>query len=91
MNANVGVKASATFNDMPKDNEAFLVALPADFPREDLLQVAAILEQADVFVPGFIPPEVGLYDITAHVYAAMLDGKTLVLLPDGTSCRDSRK
>lgn len=63
-------------------NETVLLELPEDFPYSDLLGIAAILRRADVFVPGFIPADIGLYDIRGYLFAAQVSGKSLILLPD---------
>lgn len=60
----------------------FIVQLPADFPLTDLQQIALMLEKADVFVPGYIPPEVGMYHLMSHFYGSMVDNVNLILLPD---------
>jgi hypothetical protein len=65
-----------------EENMTFMVQLPADFPLADLQQVASILEQADVFVPGYIPPDVGMYHLMGHFYGSMVDEVSLILLPD---------
>lgn len=59
-----------------------LIQLPTDFPLDDLVQIASTLERGDVLVPGYIPPDVGLYDIRGHLIRRELDRKELVLLPD---------
>lgn len=63
-------------------DDMVLVTLPADFPCADLLEVAQILERGGVFVPGFIPPEVGLYDPAGYLFASEVEDKSLILLPD---------
>lgn len=58
---------------MPMEDEediTFMVQLPADFPLDELQQIASMLEQADVFVPGYIPPDVGMYHLGAISTAA---------------------
>lgn len=65
-----------------EEDMTFVVQLPADFPLADLLRIASILEQADVFVPGYIPPDVGLYDLAGYFYGSMADDIDYVLLPD---------
>lgn len=67
-----------------KDEEemTFVVQLPADFPLADLQQIASMLEQADVFVPGYIPPDIGMYHLMGYFYGSMMDKVSLVMLPD---------
>lgn len=65
-----------------EDDMIFMVQLPADFPLADLQQIASMLEQADAFVPGYIPPDLGMYHVMSHFYGSMVDKVSLVLLPD---------
>lgn len=65
-----------------EEDMTFMVQLPADFPLTDLQQIASTLEQEDVFVPGYIPPDVGMYDLMGHFYGKMVDKISVVLLPD---------
>lgn len=65
-----------------EEEMTFMVQLPADFPLADLQKIALMLEQADVFVPGYIPPDVGLYHLMGHFYGSMVDNVSLILLPD---------
>jgi len=65
-----------------EEDMTFMVRLPADFPLADLQQIATMLEQEDVFVPGYIPPDVGMYDLMGHFYGSMMDNVSVVLLPD---------
>lgn len=65
-----------------EEDMTFMVHLPADFPLADLQQIASKLEQADVFVPGYIPPDIGMYSLIGHFYGSMVDKVSLVLLPD---------
>lgn len=65
-----------------EENMTFVVQLPADFPLADLLRITSRLEQADVFVPGYIPPDVGLYDLAGYFYGSMTDDMDYILLPD---------
>src|SRR5690625_7582481 len=65
-----------------EENMTFVVQLPAAFPLADLLRITSRLEQADVFVPGYIPPDVGLYDLAGYFYGSMTDDMDYILLPD---------
>jgi hypothetical protein len=65
-----------------EEEMTFMVRLPADFPLADLQQIASMLERADVFVPGYIPPDVGMYHLMGHFYGSMVDKVSLILLPD---------
>ncbi|UHQ24716.1 hypothetical protein LVB77_08530 [Lysobacter sp. 5GHs7-4] len=65
-----------------EENMTFMVQLPADFPLSDLQQIASILEQSDVFVPGYIPPDIGMYHPMGHFYGSTIDKVGIILLPD---------
>lgn len=65
-----------------EENMTFMVQLPADFPLDELQQIASMLEKADVFVPGYIPPDAGMYHLGGHFYGSMVDKISLVMLPD---------
>jgi len=65
-----------------EEDMTFMVLLPADFPLAELQQIATMLERNDVFVPGYIPPDVGMYDLMGHFYGSMMDKVSVVLLPD---------
>lgn len=67
---------------MEEEDVTFMLQLPADFPLADLQQIASMLEQADVFVPGYIPPDVGSYHLMGYFYDSMLNNVSFVLLPD---------
>ena len=60
----------------------FMVQLAPDFPLGELQQIALMLECADVFVPGYIPPAVGMYDLGGHFCGSMIDKVDLIMLPD---------
>lgn len=63
------------------DIEGFIEWQPPCHP-EDILALSDFLRQADVLVPGFIPPEVGLYDVHGQVYHHFVQSGQSVLLPD---------
>lgn len=65
-----------------EEDMTLMVRLPADFPLADLQQIGRMLEQEDVFVPGYIPPDVGMYDLMGYFYGSMMDKVSVVLLPD---------
>lgn len=65
-----------------EDDMTFMVQLHPDFPLADLQQIASMLERADVFVPGYIPPDVGMYHLMGHFYGSMVDKVSFVMLPD---------
>lgn len=63
------------------DIEGFIEWRPPCHP-EDLLAVSELLRRGDVLVPGFIPPEVGLYDVYGQIYHHFAQNGQSVLLPD---------
>jgi len=56
--------------------------LPSDFPMEDLLETCQLLAEADVCVPGYVPPPVGLYHPHGFFYEQDFEGIQTWLLPD---------
>lgn len=58
------------------------IFLQPDFPYEDLCAVGEILRQSDIFVPGYIPPPIGLYRPEGFLYESCALGIKTVLLPD---------
>lgn len=69
---------------MSTDNEdmSVLFAMPSDFPFDDIARVAAMLEDAQLLVPGYIPPDVGIYDPRHYLYESYVSRLEFVVLPD---------
>lgn len=68
---------------MSLDDEAlFILKMPPDFPVDDLYEVAEILFDADIFIPGYIPPEAGLYEPKGFLYSHHAERLETILLPD---------
>ncbi|MEJ1129067.1 hypothetical protein V9L20_15905 [Variovorax sp. CCNWLW225] len=65
-----------------EDEEDLCAALPSDFPMADLLETCHLLAEADVCVPGYIPPPVGLYHPNGFFYEQDFEGIQTWLLPD---------
>lgn len=63
------------------ENGYSLRVLDPSFPLLDLASVQAILEEANICIPGFIAPEVGLFDARAMFHAED-EGICTILLPD---------
>jgi hypothetical protein len=61
-------------------NLAFL--LPPDFPLDDVLKIVDLLAEADVCVPGYFPPAVGMYHPVGHFYERQMEGVETTLIPD---------
>jgi hypothetical protein len=67
---------------MDKEDEAFVLFMPPDFPVDDLYEAAEILLDASIFVPGYVPPEVGLYEPRGFLYEMHALELETVVLPD---------
>lgn len=68
----------------PEEPNESLTALwmPSDFPIDDLEVLAGQLERAAICVPGYIPPDVGLYDVRAHLFSHRIEDESTIVLPD---------
>lgn len=64
------------------DDIGFHLVFPPDFPLHDLQKISRRLAKADICVPGYLPPEVGLYDIRGYFYESHSSGVQVILLPD---------
>ena len=64
------------------DDTELVLMLPPEFPYLQLQEIASQLEIADVFVPGYIPPTVGLYAVDSFIHHAWVDELETILLPD---------
>lgn len=64
------------------DDAEVVLILPSDFPYEELEELAGYLEESNVFVPGYIPPEVGLYNLDGFIHRVWVDERETILLPD---------
>ena len=64
------------------EDMTFVMQLPADFPLDELQQISSILERADVFVPGYIPPDIGMYQLEGYFYNTMVEEVQMIMLPD---------
>ena len=58
------------------------ILLPQGFPYFELKTLGEVLEKNDVFVPGYIPPPVGLYILDGFIYENQFRGIDTLLLPD---------
>lgn len=59
-----------------------LLKLPADFPYQDLAQIADQLKRAEVFVPGYLPAEAGLYNPDCFLFEHRVQQIEHCILPD---------
>lgn len=62
-------------------NESLSWYFPHDFPMSDLLAVAGSLKEADLLLPGYIPPDAGIYQPAVYFHNRDQGIKTIVL-PD---------
>jgi hypothetical protein len=58
------------------------ILLPSGFPYMELLALGEMLEAAEVFVPGYRPPRVGLCHPDAFIFEARFEEIQTILLPD---------
>jgi hypothetical protein len=70
-----------TVNKSKDRAQSTIWQLPANFPLDDLTEVGAVLEAADILVPGYGVPDVGMYHPAGHLYANS-QGVTTWILPD---------
>jgi len=59
-----------------------VLVMPPEFPYADLCLVATLLEQSELFVPGYGAPEVGLYHPESFLINHRVHGVEFVILPD---------
>lgn len=64
------------------ENLTFAIRLPDDFPLQDLFEITSCLNEADVCVPGYIPPEAGLYHPYGYFYEHEVENIKTMLIPD---------
>ncbi|HYD12005.1 MAG TPA: hypothetical protein VEC11_04085 [Allosphingosinicella sp.] len=64
-----------------ESDSLFAICYPPDFPLEDLHEIAAELMADGGIVPGFIPADLGVFDLMVVEYAKLM-GETIVILPD---------
>lgn len=65
-----------------EDDANIFFRIAADFPREDVEEIASRLASSNSLIPGFIPPPVGLVSIEALLYAELVDQSNTVVLLD---------
>lgn len=65
------------------DLEGFIaIKLEPNFPREGLQAIGATLQNSGLLIPGYIPPECGMLDITALRLSDLLHRVEHIILPD---------
>lgn len=65
------------------DLEGFVaIKLDPDFPLKDVEAIGAELQQSGLLVPGYIPPERGMLDLSGLRLAELLDRVEHIVLPD---------
>lgn len=58
------------------------ILLPRGFPYVELKKLGEMLEENGIFVPGYIPPPVGLCVPDSFIFESMFEGIGTTLLPD---------
>ncbi|MFJ3449683.1 hypothetical protein ACIPM0_15890 [Pseudomonas sichuanensis] len=66
---------------MAKGLESMIIGVDENFPLDDLQSVARMLEDANILLPGYIPPDCGIYEPATYFYEQAL-GYEFVILPD---------
>lgn len=69
-------------NDDDLENIQRTIVLPPHFPYMELEALGEILDAEKIFVPGYLPPQVGLYHPIAFIFEANFDDIRTILLPD---------
>ncbi len=69
------------FGDLEEDATVAFFLDPS-FPTGDVQQIAQRLAGSGCLIPGFIPPERGLIDLTALLYAELIERNATVVIPD---------
>jgi hypothetical protein len=64
------------------ENFSMMVQLPPNFPLLDLYALSERLAEADVCVPGYVPPPIGLLHPDGYFYAQLVEQSKTILLPD---------
>lgn len=64
------------------ENLTIAIRLPNNFPLQDLFEISSRLKEVDVCVPGYIPPEVGLYHPHGYFYEHEVQNIKTTLIPD---------
>jgi hypothetical protein len=67
---------------MTQENISYFLQLPEDFPLTDLRKIAQNLSDEDVFLPAYIAPEIGLYEVEGYFYGADIEKLSYRIFPD---------
>lgn len=65
-----------------EEDMSALIMLPPDFPYDDVHQIGRILEHAQLLVPGYSPPEAGLYNPDCYLFEVRVSQTEFLILPD---------
>ena len=65
-----------------EEDMSALITLPPDFPYDDICEIGRILEHAQLLVPGYIPPEAGLYNPNCYLFEGRVGQTEFLILPD---------
>ncbi|MCG7394236.1 hypothetical protein MHY87_15120 [Microvirga sp. ACRRW] len=62
--------------------EDVFISFRRGFPFDEVAEIGKSIEDAKIFVPGYIPPEVGLMDLRGFMYTQEYEQYDVVILPD---------
>lgn len=69
-------------DDYDPEHTERIIILPEEFPYQALRTVGLMLEDEGVFIPGYIPPKVGVAHPDSFIYESKFSGIKTTLLPD---------
>lgn len=67
---------------MTQENSPYFIQFPEDFPITDLRKIARNLSDEDIFLPAYVAPEIGLYEIEGFFYGADEEKLSYRIFPD---------
>lgn len=62
--------------------EDVFIAYHLDHPFTEIAEIGGAIERAGLFIPGYIPPAVGVLDLRGILYARHFERYEFVILPD---------
>ena len=65
---------------------SMLLKFPPDYPLADLYALSERLAAAEVCVPGYVPPPVGLFHPDGFFYDQHIERSKTILITTGTWC-----
>lgn len=64
------------------ENMRAVIVLPSDFPYDDVRKIGLLLQDAELLVPGYIPPQAGLYNPDCFLFEVRVGQVEFSILPD---------